>query len=130
MNTLLEVERLALALPEEQRAVLVNHLLDSPPAEMDDDDDEGIVKALRRDAELDVDPSIGISLGEFHEAIRAGRGEGSSPEEVFARLDAQAGSPRGDGSGMPRRFMRLAGSVQGALDLSARRGFRAHPPLD
>lgn len=105
MTTLAEVERLALALPEQERVVLVNHLLDSLPPEMDA---EGITEALRRDAEMQSGKAVGISA-----------------EELFARLDAAAKRRRGDDGATSRRFMRLAGSVQGASDLSEHRGFRA-----
>jgi hypothetical protein len=44
-----EVEKLALDLPEGQRAVLAAHLLGSLPAVLHDDD-HGIAEALRRDA--------------------------------------------------------------------------------
>ena len=37
------------------------------------DDDEGIAEALRRDAELDFDPSIGLSLEEFSSKIQSRR---------------------------------------------------------
>jgi hypothetical protein len=56
--TIAEVERLALDLPESQRAVLAAHLLGSLPSVLHDED-EGIAEALRRDAELDADPLAG-----------------------------------------------------------------------
>jgi len=70
--TITEVEKLALDLPETQRAVLAAHLLGSLPAVLHDED-EGIDEALRRDAELDADPSSVISLKELDEQIERRR---------------------------------------------------------
>lgn len=54
----------ALRLPEKERAGLASRLLQSlPPVAFDDD--EGIAEAMRRDAELDVDPSYAITLQEM-----------------------------------------------------------------
>lgn len=64
MVTLAELEEQALRLPEDQRAALAAHLLDSLPAVLHDDDG-GLAEAMRRDAELDEDPSAGMSLEEF-----------------------------------------------------------------
>jgi putative addiction module component (TIGR02574 family) len=51
----------ALRLPEKQRANLASQLLRSlPPVAFDED--EGVAEALRRDAELDADPSQAMSL--------------------------------------------------------------------
>jgi putative addiction module component (TIGR02574 family) len=66
--TITEVEKLALDLPENQRAALAAHLLQSLPSVLHDDD-EGIAEALRRDAELDANPSSGISLKQLDEQI-------------------------------------------------------------
>jgi len=72
MATIAEVERLAFALPDSQRAVLAAHLLRSLPSVLHEDD-EGVAEALRRDAELDADPSIGITLEQLDEQVRARR---------------------------------------------------------
>ncbi len=61
MVTITEVEKLAFDLPEAQRAVLAAHLLESLPPVLHDED-EGIAEALRRDAEMDAQPKMGISL--------------------------------------------------------------------
>lgn len=54
----------ALRLPEKQRASLASSLLQSlPPVAFDDD--EGVAEALRRDAELDANPSLAMSLGDL-----------------------------------------------------------------
>jgi hypothetical protein len=65
-----EVEKLALDLPETQRAVLAAHLLESLPPVLHDEDD-GIAEALRRDADFDANRSLGISLNQLDEKIEA-----------------------------------------------------------
>jgi hypothetical protein len=70
--TITEVEKLALDLPEGERAVLAAHLLGSLPSVLDDEDD-GIAEALRRDAELDTDPSLGSSLKQLDKQIECRR---------------------------------------------------------
>ena len=64
MVTIAEIEKLAFDLPEGERAVLAAHLLGSLPAVLHDSD-EGIAEALLRDAELDANPALGISLEEL-----------------------------------------------------------------
>jgi hypothetical protein len=54
---------LALDLPETERAVLAAHLLGSLPSVLHDED-EGIAGTLRRDAEFEANPSLGMSLEE------------------------------------------------------------------
>jgi putative addiction module component (TIGR02574 family) len=72
MATIAEVEKLALDLPESQRAVLAAHLLGSLPSVLHDED-EGIAEALRRDAELDANPLAGISLEQLDQQIERRR---------------------------------------------------------
>ena len=72
MTTLLEVEKLVFELPEQQRATLAAHILDSLPALFSDSDD-GIAEALRRDAEIDSDPNSVIGLPQFEEMIAVRR---------------------------------------------------------
>ena len=69
MRTLPEVEEGAMRLPEDERATLASRLLDSLPAFLSDNDD-GIAEALRRDAELDRDPSAGMTLEELRRALK------------------------------------------------------------
>jgi putative addiction module component (TIGR02574 family) len=64
MTTLLEIQRAAMQLPEDERAKLASVLLCSLPSVLHDEDD-GVAEALRRDAELDRDPSKGMTLDEF-----------------------------------------------------------------
>jgi hypothetical protein len=68
MVTIAEVEKLALGLPESQRAALATHLLGSLPPVLHDED-EGIAEALRRDAELETNPSLGMSLEQLDQQI-------------------------------------------------------------
>jgi hypothetical protein len=66
--TITELEKLALDLPEDQRAVLAALRLRSLPAVLHDEDD-GIAEALRRDAELNVGAAPAISFEELDEQI-------------------------------------------------------------
>jgi len=72
MPSVAEVEKFALELPEQQRAILAVHLLHSLPAPLQDED-EGIAEAIRRNSELDSDPSIGLSIEDFDRKIRQRR---------------------------------------------------------
>lgn len=72
MATITEVEKLVLDLPESQRAVLAAQLLESLPSVLHDED-EGIAEALRRDAELDANPSSGMSLEQLDQQIERRR---------------------------------------------------------
>ena len=69
MATITEVEKLALDLPEGQRAVLAAHLLRSLSSVLHDED-EGLAEALRRDADLDAKPSSGMSLEQLDGQIK------------------------------------------------------------
>ena len=68
MSTLSEIETSAMTLPDQQRAALASHLLDSLPAILHEDDG-GVAEALRRDAELDADPSQGMTMEEFKRSM-------------------------------------------------------------
>ena len=72
MATVIEIEKLALDLPEKDRAMLIANLLDSLPPILSDDD-EGISEALRRDAELDANPNRAISLAQLDAEIQKRR---------------------------------------------------------
>ena len=73
MSTIVEVEKLALDLSEKERATLAANLLDSLPGILSDDD-EGVAEALRRDAEMETDPTRAISLPELDSQIQNRRG--------------------------------------------------------
>ena len=68
MATIAEIEKLAQDLSEKERAVLAAHLLESLPPVLYDED-EGIAEALRRDAELEANPSAGLSLEQLDQQI-------------------------------------------------------------
>jgi putative addiction module component (TIGR02574 family) len=72
MPTITEVEKLAMDLPEGQRAALAAHLLRSLPSVFHDED-EGVAEALRRDADFEADPSLGISLDQLDQQIERRR---------------------------------------------------------
>ncbi len=72
MATVSEIEKLAFDLSDTQRAVLAAHLLRSLPSVLDDDD-EGIAEALRRDAELNANPDIGLTLEQLDRQVAARR---------------------------------------------------------
>jgi putative addiction module component (TIGR02574 family) len=69
MATIFEVEKLALNLPEAERARLAANLLDSLPGVLSDED-EGIAEAFRRDAEMDADPTQSITLAQLDSQIQ------------------------------------------------------------
>lgn len=65
-----DIEAQAMKLTVSERAMLASNLLHSlPPAFDDDDDDDGVAEALRREAEMDADPSMCISLDELKRAV-------------------------------------------------------------
>jgi hypothetical protein len=72
MVTIIEVEKLALDLPENQRAILAAHLLGSL-APVLHDEDEGIAEALLRDAEFEANPALGMSLEQLDQQINERR---------------------------------------------------------
>jgi len=72
MSTIVEVEKLALNLPERERAALAANLLGSLPGILSDED-EGVAEALRRDAETEADPNQAISLAQLDSQIQGRR---------------------------------------------------------
>ena len=72
MVTVGKVEKAALGLPESDRVLLVTHLLQSLPPLLVDED-EGLSEAIRRDLELERDPSLGMSLEEFERQMQKNR---------------------------------------------------------
>lgn len=63
-----DVEKLAFALSDNERAQLADHLIASLPEDFIDP--EELEEAMRRDREMDENPSIGISLKELDRRIR------------------------------------------------------------
>jgi len=72
MSTIVEVEKLALGLPEKDRATLAANLLESLPGVLSDED-EGVDEALKRDAEMEADPNQAISLAQLDSHIQGRR---------------------------------------------------------
>jgi hypothetical protein len=68
MATIIELETLALDLPEQDRARLAANLLESLPGVLSDKD-EGIAEALKRDADLEANPDQVISLAQLDSQI-------------------------------------------------------------
>ena len=73
MATIVEIEKLALTLPEKERATLAANLLESLPGVLSDED-EGLAEAMRRDAEIDANPDQTISLAQLDAQIKNRRG--------------------------------------------------------
>ena len=73
MATIIEIEKLALDLPERQRATLAANLLDSLPAILSEKD-EGILEALRRNAEIEAYPDQAISFEQLDSKIQGRHG--------------------------------------------------------
>jgi len=69
MATIFEIEKLALTLPEQERAMLAANLLDSLPGVLSDED-EGVAEALRRDANINKNPDQAISLAQLDSQIQ------------------------------------------------------------
>ncbi len=69
MQTLSDIEREAMKLPDRDRASLASRLLNSLPAVLSDDDD-GVAEALRRSAEMDRDPSASMTLEELRQTVK------------------------------------------------------------
>lgn len=63
MATIVEIEKLALGLPEKERATLAANLLESLPGVLSDDD-EVVAEALRRNAEIDANPDQEVLLAQ------------------------------------------------------------------
>ncbi len=72
MATNVEVEKLALDLPEAQRAILAARLLRSLPAILQEHDD-GVAEALSRDSDFAANPSLGLSQEELNDQIERRR---------------------------------------------------------
>ena len=68
METLSSLEAQIMTLPDGARANLASFILQSLPAFYIDEDD-GDAEALRRDAEMDNDPSSCLTLEEFKRAV-------------------------------------------------------------
>lgn len=68
MPALAEIEAQAMELTASQRAKLAASLLESLPTFLYNDD-EGLAEAHRRDAEMDNDPSIGLTTEQLRASL-------------------------------------------------------------
>ena len=64
MSAAEEIQKKAMALTEGERAMLATHLLESLSPVLHDDDG-GIAEALKREKEMDRDPTLGIVHEDF-----------------------------------------------------------------
>ena len=71
MQSLTDVEREAMRLPDGDRATLARRLLDSLPAVLSDSD-EGVAEALRRDAEIERDPTAQLTVEQLRRELVLG----------------------------------------------------------
>ena len=62
-----EIKAQAMELTISERATLASHLLRSLPPCFDEDEEDA--EALRRDAEMDADPSACMTYEEFKQAV-------------------------------------------------------------
>lgn len=70
MSTIAEAEKIVFSLSVKDRAALAGKMIRSLPSPGWDDDDDGVVEALRRSDELSESPEIGISVEELDRRIR------------------------------------------------------------
>ena len=68
MASITEVEKLAFDLPDSERALLATNLLRSVPSVLEDEDN-GIAEALRRDAEMEANPELGMTLEQLEQIL-------------------------------------------------------------
>ena len=68
MDTLTHLEEQIMTLPDGARARLASYILQSLPAVCVDDDD-GDAEAMRRNAEMDANPSACLTMEEFKRAV-------------------------------------------------------------
>ena len=73
MPTLLELEPQVLALEKRERGQLASKLIESLSPDLDEDDDgeDSVTTALRREKEAEADPSLIISEEEFKANMQA-----------------------------------------------------------
>lgn len=68
MVTIAQLEEQIMTLPDGARAELASYILRSLPAAYSDEDG-GVAEAMRRDAEMDADPSMCITFEELKRAV-------------------------------------------------------------
>jgi hypothetical protein len=102
MPTIAEIEKLALALPEADRAQLVSNLIATlPPVLLDEDD--GYAEANRRFAEYKANPELSMTLEEFEQSMAE-----ELTEEEQALVDSLPGVLHEDDEGYAEALRRDA----------------------
>jgi hypothetical protein len=71
METLSSLQAQIMTLPDGARANLASFILQSLPAVYidEDEDDDGLAEALRREAEMEADPSMCITFEELKRSV-------------------------------------------------------------
>ena len=69
METLSSLQAQIMTLPDGARANLASFILQSLPAFYIDEDDDGLAEALRREAEMEADPSMCITFEELKRSV-------------------------------------------------------------
>ncbi len=70
MSVITEAEELALSLSKSERGILISKLIESLGSPFEDDEDDWIEEALRRDKEMDEDPESVMTEDEFFTSLR------------------------------------------------------------
>ena len=65
MSAIADAEKLIFSLSENDRAALIGKMIRSLPSPGWNDDNDGVVEALRRSDELKENPKLGISIEEL-----------------------------------------------------------------
>jgi hypothetical protein len=69
METLSSLQAQIMTLPDGARANLASFILQSLPPVYIDEDDDGLAEALRREAEMEADPSMCITFEELKRSV-------------------------------------------------------------
>ena len=70
MSVIAEAEELALSLSTQDRGKLISRLIESLGSPFEDDEDDWIEEALRRDREMDENPESVMTQEEFFGSLR------------------------------------------------------------
>ena len=70
MSAIAEVEELALRLSKPERGKLISKLIESLGSPVEDNEEEWIEEALRRDKEMDENPDSVMTEEEFFSSLR------------------------------------------------------------
>lgn len=70
MSVVTQAEELALSLPKKERGKLASKLIASLGTPFDDEDEDWVEEALRRDREMDENPESVMTHEEFFDSLR------------------------------------------------------------